>query len=183
MKKSRAQQEHDEMHIRAQSQLELVRAKQQNDISILLRKYFTYRIYLRFKKPFFDSRGKKFDSQHFYGHEHDCSYRQCLYGHVENIFLNKLQGFDSCVYMAEHRFKGLYHSAKIYARTVFPNGKFDVLCREYDSSNEIKEQQDPVIQVSDNRVLYFTVVDGMLELAETQPIDFKKEVAAALQDG
>jgi len=144
----------------AQKKLEIYRAKHENNIALLLRPYYSFRLFVKFVKPFYDGKGNRKDSSHFYGLENVCTYNQCLHGHVENIFLDKEMGYRNCIKMAEEKFrhedgKPKYRLAQLYERLEFPDGKFNRLCREYNHKGEIVEVQDPVITADSNRILYF----------------------------
>lgn len=168
----------------AQKKLQFYRAKHDNDIARLLRPFYSFRLFVKFVKPFYDKNGNRKDANHFYGIENVCTYNQCLHGHVENIFLDKEMGYRNCIKMAEQKFIGpdgapLYRLAQIYMREQFPDGKFNTLCREYNHKGEIVEQQDPVITPETNKTLYFLESSGYLTLTE-EPIptaeDFKQLV-------
>lgn len=173
MKKTTLQKEQEMLQQTALQHMAMDRAKYENDIAVLLRPWYSFRVFVKFKKAFYGKRGERKDSQHFYGLEHAVSYRQCLYGHAKNIVLNKKQGFDHCVEMAEEKFAGRFYSLRIYSRSVFPDGTFDQLHRLYDEKGNIIRQipgeggeaielVDPVITEEDNRTLYFSIKNGML---------------------
>ena len=161
----------------------LQKARYDNDLSVLLRPWFTYRLHVRFLMPYYDPRsGVRKDTTHFYGNEHSVSYNQCKHGHAPVINLDKLKGYEACIAMAEKTFKGKYYHATIYARTDFPDGKFTTICRHYDRAGELKEVQDPVIEVQHNRVLYHQKTMGdFLEICSEKPIDFKTELVTHLK--
>ncbi len=177
-------QEHNNRLRTDKQQLQTKVAKQANDLSVLLRPWCSYRLYIRFSKPNFDSRtGEKLTSNHFYGYEHSVSYRQCTHGHVAFILLDKLKGYTECINMAEEKFKGKYLFATIYGRVLLPNGKFDVVHRHYNKAGELENVQDPVLTDADNRLLYFEMINHFLEIKTEPPavIDFKKEVEEKLK--
>lgn len=153
--------------VKTPSQIELkrVKAKYHNDITELLRPYYSFRLYIKFIKPITISsgprKGEKMDRTHRFGFESICSYNQCLHGHFENIELNKERGFRYCTTMTEVDFKNLFYKAQIYTRSVIPDGKFDVLLREYDNKGEIIYNNHELIQQlthpDQNKTLYFTI--------------------------
>jgi hypothetical protein len=183
----------------SQKQLELIRAAQENDLSVLLRPYFTFRLFVKFKKRYINPVTKKImDANHCYGIENVCSYSQCLSGHFENIVLDKQMGFKNCIRLIEERYceKGVptYRFAQIYQRVKFPGGGFDILNRHYNHKGERVEQlltnrnemiipKEPVISPEDNMILYFKVNGGLLNITEEvipSAADFRKLVTESL---
>lgn len=160
-----------------QKTMQVIRAKAKSDIHELLRPWYSFRIYLKFKNIIFKRDGSKHDSNHFSGYEESCSYNQCLHGHVKEIFLNKEKGWAECIKMAEvsnndRDGNPLYRYAQIYQRTDFPGGKFNILCRQYNSKGELEVQQDPVIMPADNKTLYFIKANiGLILTEEIAPAD------------
>lgn len=183
----------------SQKQLESIRAAQENDLSVLLRPYFTFRLFVKFKKRYIDPVTKKIkDANHCYGIENVCSYNQCLNGHFENIVLDKQIGYRNCIRLIEEKYceKGVptYRFAQIYQRLVFPGGRFDILNRHYNHKGERVEQlptnkgeviipTEPVISPDDNIVLYFKENGGLLSITEEvipSAAVFKKLVTESL---
>lgn len=154
-----------------QKHLSLLRAKNTNDLFELLKPYYTYRLYIRFRQPHYDHRnGEMKENVHFYGYEHSCSYHQCLQGHVNEILLDKTKGYQYCIWLAEDKHLGRYRFATLYARTNFPDGRFNILCRHYNKNGElmdVKEANDMKPTDDDNRTIYFETVGGLLQLRDT----------------
>jgi hypothetical protein len=166
----------------AQNKLAMVRARYQNDLSVLLRPYYSFRLFIKFKKAHFDGKGHKKDTKHFYGIENTCSYNQCLHGHVDNIFLDKKMGYNNCIYLAEQKYMGQYFLAQIYTRLQFPDGKFDILLREYSHNGELlADPQDPVFKPEDNRTLFFLLKNDYLVLTE-DPVPSAEDVKALIDE-
>ena len=184
----------------SQRQLEQFRAAQENDLSVLLRPYFTFRLFVKFKRRFIDPVTKKIkDANHCYGLENVCSYNQCLNGHFENIVLDKQMGYRNCIRLIEEKYceNGVptYRFAQIYQRIVFPGGRFDILNRHYNHKGERVETlltprgeeiipKEPVISSADNMVLYFKEAGGLLYITEDvipSAAEFRKLVTESLK--
>lgn len=182
----------------AQRELDIIGAKYDNDLPRILRPWLSFRIFLKFKKTFVETegvrRGKRSDVIHRYGYENSCTYSQCVNGHVENILLDKQRGFNKCVWLAEYEFRDLFMLAQIYTRAITPDGKFDILLRQYNSKGEIitagkdlegKEDLIKELTTPDkNQTLYFIInTKGFIELSET-PVptvqEFRKMVTESL---
>ena len=158
----------------AQERLVIENAKANNDIRALLRPWYTFRIHIKFKKAFLNKMGQKQYGSHFFGYEENCTYNQCFFGHATEILLNKQQGFDRCVQMAEEQYKGKYQEATIYSRSIHPFGLFDVRHRVYsatgkriyeqvdEKSGEVTPLVDPVLTEDSNVILYFTKISNYL---------------------
>lgn len=185
----------------SQKQLELIRAAQENDLSILLRPYFSFRLFVKFKKRYIDPVTKKIkDANHCYGIENTCSYNQCLNGHFENIVLDKQMGYKNCIRLIEEKYcdHGIptYRFAQIYQRVYFPGGRFDILNRHYNhkgesvesfenSKREVITPVEPIISPEDNMTLYFKVDGSFLSITEEvipSAADFKKLVTESLKN-
>jgi hypothetical protein len=166
----------------AQRELDILGAKYDNDLPRLLRPWLSFRIFFKFRKPFIQTegphKGKRNDTVHRYGFENNCTYSQCVNGHVEEILLDKKKGFDMCVLLAEYTFRDQFNLAQIYTRSVCPDGKFDILLRQYNSKGEIVtagkdlEGKEEVIKECThpqyNKTLFFFInTKGFIELSET----------------
>ena len=149
---------------------DLAKAKNTNDIRIILQPYLLFRAAISFKN------NKKI---HLYGHEHSCTYNQVLTGFVSSIDLNAEKGYTDLIKYIQGKAKaGFIKSAKIYGRSV-PGQPFDTLHRNW-YGGDWEEINDPVIPAENNiRSLHFQISNGRIQLLEHAPDplpDFKEEI-------
>jgi hypothetical protein len=181
-----------------QQRLDVFGAKYQNDLPRLLRPWLSFRIFFKFRKAFIQEeglhKGKRKDTVHRYGYENNCTYSQCVNGHVDVILLDKRKGFDACALLAEYTFRDKFNLAQIYTRSVCPDGKFDILLRQYNSKGEIvtvgkdlEGKEDLIkqmIQPENNRTLFFFKDNNdFIQLSETpvpSPQEFHELVTQSL---
>lgn len=156
-------------------EMAVLKAHQLRDLAFFLKPYFSFRAYINFGGP-----NKK--RNHFYGHEHQCTYNQLLHGHCENIVLSKAKGFNDLVHFISN-LKERYVSASIYMRTE-QGGPFGVLCYEW-YKGALTKHYEPVLSDDEVKILYFEIVKGQVIIREKPKeeiaIDFKAEIEAALK--
>ncbi len=154
-------------------ELQRLQASQTNDIRILLQPWLSFRLYIVFMQK---NNPKEKSRRHFYGHEHQCTYNQCVHGMIPNITLRRKKGYEALVEMVEKTYKGKYQSATIYMRSQ-KGGPFDVLCREYYKGG-LQKKNDPLLSDDEGFILYYHSKNGKLEIIEQDPgtIDFAKEI-------
>jgi hypothetical protein len=188
-------QNHQMATTQAQIDLNTISAKHDNDITRILRPYFSFRVFFKFKKANFNKRtGDKMDTIHRYGFENKCSYKQCLHGHADHILLDKNRGLNHCIQMAESQFKGSFYKAIIYTRSVTPGGDFDITLREYDQKGNFIFNNEALIQEltapEQNKNLYFKIeTGGLIKLLENpehaEPVptgeEFRQLITNSLQ--
>lgn len=144
------------------------KAHQTRDIRYLLIPFFCFKLSIRFK-PSPEYKGNT-GSLTFYGHEHSCSYKQCIAGHVKDILLDRMKGYNELIKKVELEYKGKYTSAKIYGRS--PGElMFPTLHRTYYNGKLDKESVvDPVIDLKDEfKTLYYRLESNLLILSEVYP--------------
>ena len=145
------------------------KARQTGDLKHFLKPFFTFRLYIVFKK----NRKKC----HFYGNEHQCTYQQLVHGHVSQIVLSREKGYKDLVELIEKKWKGMYESASIFMREA-GDDKFNTLCRRY-YLGEVQEIQDPVITPQDDiRKVHYSFEGQIIQLslAPFELPDFKAEI-------
>lgn len=144
------------------------RAHQTLDLRALIIPWLCFKLFIKFKP----SADYKNSNRHhsgftFYGHEHSCTYKQCLFGHVKEIHLDRMKGYNELVKKVERDYKGKYTSAKIYGRR--PGELlFNTVHREYYMGKLDKEKvNDPVIDVADAfKILKYKIESGLLIIVE-----------------
>jgi hypothetical protein len=122
-----------------------------------------------------------------YGHEHRCTYNQCLAGDIPHILLKKQWGYQALIDLIERKYKGQFSYATIYMRSEEVKNDFPYICRQYTSKGEdLEKRQDPVLSEDEISIVYFKVnaLTGRLYFLDQQPfeIDFKKEVDERLSN-
>lgn len=156
------------MNPEAQKRLLITSAKQKQDITILLRPWYTFRVYFRFKTARI-VKGVVHKTTHRYGYEQLASYNECFFGHKNEILLDKQEGWNNCIDMIENNpeFKGKFKYATIYSRETFPGGEFVNVHRVYaaDGSYESKVE-DPELTPEHNILLYPAVIGHHLYVAK-----------------
>ena len=146
-----------------------------NAIQIILQPFYQFRLYIKFNND---------KIMTLYGHEHDCTYKQCLFAHQPQIILSRPKGYNALVNYVEHTKKGQYKKAIIYMRQPGEE-KFNKICRRY-FKGAIEEQNDPLFTDTDLLVLDYQVINNRVVIktpgsaAEELP-DFRKEIDNALK--
>lgn len=149
------------------------------DLRLLLIPFFRFRLHIKFH-PAPGNRPWHQNTRTFYGHEHDCTYNQCVAGHYPFITMDRCRGYDELVNLVEKRYEGKYVTAKIYGR---PPGSvvFSDLHRLYDygkikkgtvlhNGQDLELPNDPVIDAADQyKKLFFKIESGMLIVMEKDP--------------
>lgn len=125
-----------------------LKAATTNSIQAILLDHFLFKLYIKFNN------GK---TMTLYGHEHDCTYSQCINGHVDKIVLNRLKGYTALLNYVEHTKKGQYQKAIIYTRQPGEE-KFNTICRRYFKGN-IEECIDPVLTGAEEIALDFQIIN------------------------
>ena len=146
-----------------------------NAIQIILQPFYQFRLYIKFNN------GKIMT---LYGHEHDCTYKQCLFAHQAQIILSRPKGYYALVNYIENTKKGLYQKAIIYKREPGEE-RFNTICRRY-FKGIIEEQKDPVFTDTDLLVLDYQIVNNRVVIktpgsAAAELPDFKEEISKALK--
>lgn len=154
------------------------RAHRNQDLKqlLILERHLSFRLYVVFPKS---HPGKhRNPGRHFYGNEHRVTYKQCLYGRVPHIALDKVQGYTALIRLVEEQMKGQWLTAQIYSRSDESSIDFDVLHREYYKGG-LDKCDDPVLTEQHNKKLWFSTKENRLQLLDTDPalIDFKSEMA------
>lgn len=102
------------------------RAHFAQDIKLLLQPYFSFRLYIVFKQ----ADGRPGPKRHFYGNEHQCTYRQLLANKLPSISMDKQKAYTNLIHLIEVTYKGKYIGAKIYGREE-GSDQFNILHRDY----------------------------------------------------
>jgi len=148
------------------------KARLTGDLKHFLKPYFSFRLYVQFKKD------KK--KSHFYGNEHQCTFSQLKHAQVPNILMSKLKGYTDLISLEKKWNKDLY-AATIYMRPA-DHQPFDTICRSW-YKGEVKEINDPLItEENDNRTLYYFFQNNNLFITTEDPaaVDFKTTITNAL---
>lgn len=140
------------------------RAHSNRELKPLLLQYLQFKLYMVFPRK---SPGGINITKTIYGNEHQVTYKQCLFHKVPNITLNRLKGYMDLIRYVEEDLKGKYLTCKIYHDA---NGdrSFPALCRHYYKGG-LEEQQDPVIDEKEEKVLYYRVQDDKVIILENKP--------------
>lgn len=154
-------------------------AHAKRDLRSLLIPYFRFKLTVRFY-PTPGNRPQQQEARTFYGHEHDCTYNQCVAGHFPFITMNRSKGYDELLKLVEKNYAGKYSVAKIWGRLpgsnvftelhrVYNNGKIQKGKIEY-SGRDLELPNDPVIDAADQfKKIYFKVEAGKVIVMENDP--------------
>lgn len=142
------------------------------DLKHFLKPYFDFRLYVKF---FNRSNGL-----HFYGNEHECTYRQLKHDHVPFVLLNKKKGYEGLINLVEHTWHSKINTGTIYRRDPLTK-KFDHVCRRW-YNKQWEFINDPLITDIDNIVLAYFFKEGRLQFTQEKihNIDFKLEIQNSL---
>jgi hypothetical protein len=144
-------------------------------LEFILQQYYQFRMQVIFTD------GKKCT---FYGHEQECTYLQCLHGHVPHINLNRLKGYTALLDYIEKTKRGKITKAVIYQREP-GSDSFNKLCRRYFKGEQEGDWQDPILTGAENLTLKYQVInDRVVIIPPTEstaaPLpDFKAEIEKA----
>lgn len=168
---------HDYQASRRQIAEDAAHAKR--DLRSLLIPYFRFRVTIKFF-PTPGGRVQQQESRTFYGHEHDCTYNQCVAGHFPFITMNRSKGYDELLKLVEKNYAGKYSVAKIWGRPpgavaftdlhrIYYNGKIQKGVVQY-NGEDLQLPNDPVIDVADQlKKLFYKVEGGKVFVLENDP--------------
>jgi hypothetical protein len=147
------------------------------DLRTLLQPFFQFKAYILFKNN---------KAMTLYAHEHDCSYKQCLFKHSKSIVLDRVKGYTGLINYIERTKKGQYKKAIIYMREP-GSDLFNRECRRY-FNGQLESSNDPELDDSSVLVLHFQVINNRIVIVPPdQPApedlpDFKKIVTNSLNN-
>lgn len=141
-------------------------ARMQNDLKHFLLPFLSFRLYVQFKH--------NKQKRHFYGNEHDCTLSQVQHGHVPFITLSPEKGYQDLLNLIEKKWKDRLMTATIYKREEGEE-KFNTICRRY-YLGEIQDCNDPLPGEPKKIFYQFKGHELILQPAEFEKIDFKKEI-------
>jgi hypothetical protein len=141
------------------------------DLRGLLMPWLRFRAQIVFK-PSHDHGTSSTRTLTCYGDEHDCTYKQCLAGHVKAIILDRVKGYEALMgYIEGPKCRNKIVSATIYGRSSPDSKLFDLTHRHYDSKGKLVSGDtivgDPVIEdIERYKQLDYKIDNGLLVIVE-----------------